>query len=177
MDGEKYKLRGGIDLQDSSSTQNLGQGTAMDNFPKEFDATTTLIPTIVCGNKNDTSEPHTKNKILAVSARQQTNGEIALRVSALGTPITMGAPSAASVGVASGSIASSSTTRRYILLTNTSANVISIAFTAAAVLNSGITLQPNASYEMSEALGNLSTQSITAIASAAASNLAIQVGT
>ena len=84
------------------------------------------------------------------------------------------APTAASVGVATGAVVSAKTNRRYLLLTNTSANTISLAFGQNAVLNSGITLAAGAAYEMTSAAGNLHDLEVQAIASVAASNLAIQ---
>lgn len=88
---------------------------------------------------------------------------------------TPSAPTAASVGVASGAAVAAKTGRRYLCLVNTSAASISLGFGAqAAVLYSGITLAAGAAYEMSAAAGNLHDLAVNAIASAAASNLAIQ---
>src|ERR1035437_8075955 len=89
-------------------------------------------------------------------------------------PIQTGnAPVAASVGVASGVVLSANSSRTGLALVNTSANIISIGFGAnAAVLYSGITLYPAGSLTLNILDG--CQQAITAIASAAASNLAVQ---
>lgn len=89
---------------------------------------------------------------------------------------TPSAPTANSVGVASGAAVAAKSGRRYLCLVNTSVNWISLGFGSnAAVLYSGVTLAPNGgTYEMTAAAGNLHDLAINAIASAAASNLAIQ---
>jgi hypothetical protein len=98
---------------------------------------------------------------------------------ASGTPIstksalTASAPTFASVGVTSAEAVPVNTNRKGLMLVNTSANYISIAFGAAAVLYSGITLNPGGgAWWMDEYCFN--TAQIRAIASGAASNLAIQ---
>lgn len=86
---------------------------------------------------------------------------------------TGNAPSAVTVGVSSGLALASNSSRKGLVLVNTSANTISIAFGAnAAVLNSGITLYQGGSYNMDAY--SFTTAAINAIASAASSNLAIQ---
>ena len=83
-------------------------------------------------------------------------------------------PTFATVGVASAEAVPENAARTAIYLTNTSNNVISIAFGAdAAVLNSGITLFPGDSFAMLRPGLNL-TDAINAIAGAASSNLAVQ---
>lgn len=89
------------------------------------------------------------------------------------TPLTGSAPTFANVGIASGIALAANANRKGAIFINTSANWISLAFGVAAVLYSGITLAPNGgSFNMSE--HDYSTQEIRAIASGAASNLAIQ---
>lgn len=83
------------------------------------------------------------------------------------------APTSASVGVASSVVLSSNQNRRGLVLVNTSANAISIAFDQAAVLNSGITLNANGgSFTMN--VQSFNQGAVNAIAAGAASNLAIQ---
>lgn len=82
-------------------------------------------------------------------------------------------PTFATVGVASAEAVPENLARASVYLTNTSDNVISIAFGATAVLNSGITLFPGDSFAMLRPGLNL-TGAINAIAGAASSNLAIQ---
>jgi hypothetical protein len=89
------------------------------------------------------------------------------------TALTASAPAAVSVGIASAEAVAINAARKGLLLVNTSANYISIAFGAAAVLYSGITLNPSGgSFWMDEY--SFSTAQVRAIASGAASNLAVQ---
>lgn len=88
------------------------------------------------------------------------------------TPLTASAPTFATVGVASAQAVAASATRKGLHLVNTSSNIISIAFGAAAVLNSGITLTPEAGYWMDEYSFHVG--AVNAIAAVAGSNLAIQ---
>jgi len=91
----------------------------------------------------------------------------------LGTSLTASAPAAASVGVASAQALAANTSRRGLVLTNTSANQISVAFGATAVLASGITLNANGGTFVMDS-GTFSSAAVNAIAAGAASNLAIQ---
>lgn len=87
--------------------------------------------------------------------------------------LTPSAPAAVSVGVASGLALAANANRKGCILTNTSNAIISLAFGAnPAVLNSGITLLPFGVFYMDEY--SFDTGDVNAIASAAASNLAIQ---
>jgi hypothetical protein len=84
------------------------------------------------------------------------------------------APTQATVGASSALALASNSSRTGLVLVNTSANTISIAFGAnAAVLNSGITLNPNGGTFVMDAF-TFTTQAVNAIAGAASSNLAIQ---
>lgn len=104
------------------------------------------------------------------------DGNLSEAVSAAGayTKHTPLAPTAASVGVTSGSALAANTSRTGLILVNTSSNTISIAFgTNPAVLYSGITLEPNGgTYEMD--VDSFTSQAVNAIASGSGSNLAIQ---
>lgn len=88
------------------------------------------------------------------------------------TALTAASPTAASVGTSSGAAVSSNANRKGLVLINTSANTISIAFGTAAVLNSGITLAPFGVFYMDEY--SFTTAAVNAIASAVSSNLAVQ---
>lgn len=85
--------------------------------------------------------------------------------------LTPSAPTAASVGIASAQILAA-TARKGLVLTNTSNARISLGFGVAAILNSGVTVYPGGTFQMDEYSFTVGT--ITAIASAAASNLGIQ---
>jgi len=88
-------------------------------------------------------------------------------------PLTASAPTATSVGIVSAQAVAANAARKGLLLVNTSVNYISIGIGSAAVLYSGITLNPlGGTFWMDEY--SFSTAVINAIASGAASNLAVQ---
>jgi hypothetical protein len=89
-------------------------------------------------------------------------------------PVQTGnAPTYATVGVTSATALAANASRTALILTNTSSNTISLGFGSnAAVLYSGITLYAGGS-AMFDVMDNIQ-QAITAIASGASSNLAIQ---
>jgi hypothetical protein len=92
------------------------------------------------------------------------------RVTAAMDPVTANAPFAASVGVASAQCLASNASRKAAFFVNTSTAIISLAESGlTAVLNSGITLEPGAAYNMLPPF--LTTGAVNCIASAAASNL------
>jgi hypothetical protein len=93
-------------------------------------------------------------------------------VSVKKTALTASAPGAATVGTGSAVAVAANANRKGLVLVNTSTNTISLAFGAAAVLNSGITLSAGASYSMGAF--DFTTAEVRAIASAASSNLAYQ---
>lgn len=87
---------------------------------------------------------------------------------------TGGTPAAVSVGVTSGTALALNAARKGLILVNTSNNYISLAFGAnAAVLYSGITLNPNGGTFEMDAF-SFTTGAVNAIASGATSNLAVQ---
>jgi hypothetical protein len=89
------------------------------------------------------------------------------------TALTPSSPSAATVGTSSGSAVAADADRTGLVLINTSNAIISLGLGAAAVLNSGITLNPNGgTFVMDEF--TFTTAQVFAIAAAASSNLAIQ---
>lgn len=89
-----------------------------------------------------------------------------------GASLTGASPTAVSIGTSSSVAVTANSNRKGLILVNTSSNNISLAFGTAAVLNSGITLTPNGSFNMDSF--SYTTQEVRAIASAASSNLAIQ---
>lgn len=96
------------------------------------------------------------------------NGNITVTTSATGN-----APSSVVVGITSISVVSANALRKGLILTNTSNKTISLGLDgASAVLNTGITLSPNGVWVMDAY--TFTTGEITAIASAASGNLAIQ---
>lgn len=97
--------------------------------------------------------------------------EVPLRVNTK-TDLTPSAPAVASVGIASASAVAAAATRKGLHLRNLSNARISLGFGSPAVLDSGITLFPHDTFEMSEYDFDLG--AVNAIASAAASPLAIQ---
>lgn len=88
-------------------------------------------------------------------------------------PLTGSSPSAASVGITSGVVIAANTSRRGLVLINTSINIVSFNIVGgAAVLRSGITLYPGGVWEMDAY--TFTTAGINGIASAASSNVALQ---
>lgn len=89
------------------------------------------------------------------------------------TALTAASPTAATVGVASGTAVAANDSRKGLYLVNThTTNRISLAFGATAVLDSGITLYPKQSFWMDEF--SFTTALVAAIASGSSTNLAIQ---
>lgn len=88
------------------------------------------------------------------------------------TDLTPSAPAVSVVGVASAEHVAAAATRKGLFLRNLSQARISLGFGSPAVLDSGITLYPRDSYQMNEYDFDLG--AVNAIASAAASNMAIQ---
>lgn len=86
--------------------------------------------------------------------------------------LTGSAPTSASVGVANAQAVASNANRKGLVLTNVSVNRISLGLAQTAVLDDGITLYPGGVWCMDEY--TFMTGAVNAIASAAASDLAIQ---
>lgn len=94
-------------------------------------------------------------------------------VSLTHSALTGASPTAASVGVASAEAVAANANRKGLVLVNVSSNVISLGFGAAAVLNSGITLNAlGGAWTMNKE--TFTTQQVQAIAGGAASPLAVQ---
>lgn len=92
--------------------------------------------------------------------------------SSVTVPLTASSPTVASVGVASASAVAANATRRGLILQNNSINTIYLGIGATAVIGSGVTLYPGGSYQMD--VSSLSTAVVNAIATGAASSMAIQ---
>lgn len=88
------------------------------------------------------------------------------------TLFTTSAPTVSSVGVASAQAVASAITRQGLVLRNLSNARISLGFGSPAVLDSGVTLYPRDTYYMGDY--DFDVGAVNAIASAAASSLAIQ---
>ena len=137
-----------------------------------------LDPYKVRVTENTSSEQlqHVRLDIGSGSTESQVSSANPLPVSGTITTndpeLTANAPAAASVGVASAEVVASNVDRTGLILTNTSSNNISLGFGTAAVLNSGITLTPNGTFNMDAY--SFTTQAVNAIASGAGSNLALQ---
>ena len=171
-------LQAGVAAQNSTSNQNAGVSLQYPQVPHErFIWSDKVNLTLNCGLVHTSTY---QNNVVLISAKQDATGNYRLCVQQRSEDaITPSAATAVSVGVASGALVAANTSRRYLVLVNTSvAARVSLGFGAAAVLDSGITLMPNGgSYEMSEAAGNLYRGAINAIASAAATNVAVQEAT
>jgi len=160
-------------------------GTALQNLMESMNWSTQPLPDFTIGTEGrvslTTGMIHTSatvNQIVAITALQRVNGEVVLQTSPQGAALTMEAPVQVSIDAATEVLTAADTDRRYWGVTNNGSNRVSLGFGAAAVLDSGITLQPNGgSFEMSEAQGNLFTGAINAIASAAATLVGTQTGT
>ena len=178
MDGASYMVRGGVVLQNGLVTQNLVQGTSYTLQPAEFSMSTEVKPSLMVGVLYNSA---TVNTLEAISVHNAPDGDVSLRVSPMGTPLTMTAPAAAAavaVGAADTSLLAANPLRRYAIIINTSTTQrITLAFGAAAVDYQGIVLYPQGSYELSEAAGNLTLQEIRGIGSAALATVSVQEGT
>jgi len=131
----------------------------------------TIVLTQMCGREQGSSA--TKSQTVMLDSVTTTSNKRALLVSSSGSDLTASAATAATIDAADESAVAANPLRKGLVLVNTSANWISIAFGTAAVLYSGITLAANGGSFTMDA-NTLSTAEVRAIASAAGSNLAIQ---
>lgn len=90
-----------------------------------------------------------------------------------GAGLNPGNPTNASVGISSGSALAANANRTGLVVVNTSSNTVSFGLGVAAVLNNGITLNPNGGTWVMDAY-TFTTAQIFAIASAGSSNISIQ---
>jgi hypothetical protein len=81
-------------------------------------------------------------------------------------------PSSASVGIAASIVVPTRTSRRGLTITNTSANIIYLAFGKTAILGSGIILYPHGTFNMDDS--DRTREYVSAIASSAGSSITIQ---
>ena len=108
-----------------------------------------------------------------VVATKEVNGAQVQLVSTYVAPLTGNAPSAVSVGATSGLILAANTSRKGLVLCNTSNADMSLCFKVnSAVLYSGITILAGASWTMTK--DTFTTDAIYGIASAGSSNMGIQ---
>lgn len=174
------EVRGGLTASNQSTNVGWALTYPPGSFPFYFDNFVRLSG-LVAYLPSSTLTDGTGNLQL-LDAVVQADGSTALKVSVQGAAITMAATAAAmkvAVGAADTQVKAATPTRRYMVIVNTSSTQsITITFGAgAAVLGQGITLLPGQAYEMSMGAGNLSTQEVRAIASAAGGQLSIQEGT
>jgi hypothetical protein len=128
---------------------------------------------LVGGVFNETPPAPTDGQVCAIQF--DSEGNILVNVAEGGggkTPQNPEAPTQVTVGVASTAVLGANTARTGLVLTNVSNSVISIGLGAAAVLNSGITLNPNGVWVMDAF--TFVTTAINAIAASASSALAVQ---
>jgi hypothetical protein len=128
----------------------------------------TTLPALVAGSAIigkvgiDQTTPGTTNKVSI-----GTDGIVSTK-----TALTPSAPATASVGVASASAVAANSSRKGLIITNLSNNIVSLGLGATAVLNSGISLSPYGTWSMDEF--SFCTSAVNAIAGAAASTISIQ---
>lgn len=129
-----------------------------------LDSNTAMIAGTATATGNGASNAGTQRVTIA----NDSTGTISISKTAL----TPSSPTAATVGVTSAQVVATNSSRKGLILVNTSVNTISIGLGTTAVLNSGITLYPGGTFQMDEFC--YTTGAVNAIASAASSNLSIQ---
>lgn len=155
---------------------DIGTGSGFNSYFKNLVSRYMRInsvasPTVTLGSLLDSTS--TQLTLEAIMARK-IGSEYVLGVSNAAKPLLFAAPTAASVGVASGTALAANTARAGAVFVNTSGNTISLASDGnAAVLNSGITLNANGGTWVMDSQ-TFTQGAITAIAGGAASNLAVQ---
>jgi hypothetical protein len=167
----KGLIHGGIVCKVGASSRNIVERLETPNQPNFLYYGKAAQPTILCGIKESSG---LNDEVVALSVIRDSAGFHKLLTSQDGQALTWAAPTAVSVGVANTAVLAAGATRARVILTNTTANNISLGFGGNnAVLLSGITLFP---YGCIILQGAEATAEIEAIASAAASNLGVQVG-
>lgn len=172
----KFTPTGAYTSQDGTAIQNLHQAIDYTHQPlADFTLSLDGTPALIFGMKFTTTFV---NQMVAITATQQPNGELALRASPQGAPLTMSAAVQVSTGSSDTDLLAANPLRRYACISNTHATQrISLSFGAAAAADTGINLAPGQSYELSEAQGNLCTADIRGWASGAATLIGVQEGT
>ena len=173
MQRGRYAIRGALSVQNGTSLLNLHAATAIDALPAEQDMDLLVRPVLLAGINNPSVGFYNQ---LGITAAQTTGGPVGLLViknNQAAASYTYPAPTTATVAAVSGEAVPLNTARKGLILCNISANWISLAVNAAAVLYSGITLPPQGgTWEMDEY--TFTTGQIRSISSAAGSVLAIQ---
>ena len=106
-------------------------------------------------------------------ATEDTALEILAAVTASGgSPLTASSPTFATIGTSSSIALAGNSSRKGLIIINTSQNIVSLGIASTAVLYSGITLTPRGCWVMDKF--NYTTGQINAIASVASSNISIQ---
>lgn len=159
---QKVNLNDGVGNNVTSTTLNSKQRLDVNTASEGVDGTTSPFSSVSVAGKD--ANGNLQTVLTDTTGAIVTTDRIAL---------TAESPSAISVGVASGVVIAANTSRRGLVLTNTSTGIISFNISGGtAVLRSGITLYPGGHWEMDSY--TFTTAAINGIASVAASNLAIQ---
>ena len=169
------EILGSVNSQQGSSSIDAARALNLTSVPYGWYSQNIVRPCLVTGVRNVSTYV---NEIDLVNVfRIPSTGTNRLAVDVQCNTISMTSPTAVSVGIASAALIVANSSRRYLSISNTSAAArISIAFGVAAVLDSGITIQPGQTWEMSELKGNVNRGEVRAIASAAATNAGLQEG-
>lgn len=158
----------------AGATFKVSYGRAFQFFRASFTntggstTTTFFLSVIYDGQRPKPSSSRTGDPV-----GMESDAEL-VKASLTGVNLTADAPTFATVGLTSASISAADANVKGFSFTNTSGAIISLGFSGnAAVLRSGVTLYPGDSYGM-EPLDSALTGAVSAIASVASSNLAIQ---
>jgi hypothetical protein len=169
------KLRGLVKWAYERNPASLGQKVMTASFPVVLASDQSIIPVAATQSGTWTVQqgtpPWSVSQSGAWSVSVTGTATISGTVSTK-TDLTPSSPTSVSVGVASASAVAANATRKGLVLINLSSARISFGFGSTAVLDSGITLYPGDSYSMDEYSFDLGV--VNAIASAAASSLAVQ---
>lgn len=184
------KLRGLVKWAFERMPTSLGQKVMTTSFPvviasdqSTINTNATVAGTVAVSNFPATQAvtgPLTDAQLRATAVTVDIPTAVDVNIIGAGVPLLVNtktnlnasAPTAVSVGTSSTAVLALNATRQGLVLVNTSNGIISIAFGTAAVLNSGITLLPYGVFCMDEYSCGI--DAVNAIASVAASNLAVQ---
>lgn len=184
------KLRGLVKWAFERMPTSLGQKVMTTSFPvviasdqSTINTNATVAGTVAVSNFPATQAvtgPLTDAQLRATAVTVDIPTAVDVNIIGAGVPLLVNtktnlnasAPTAVSVGTSSTAVLALNATRQGLVLVNTSNGIISIAFGTTAVLNSGITLLPYGVFCMDEYSCGI--DAVNAIASVAASNLAVQ---
>lgn len=127
----------------------------------------TSSPTIKVRGRAGSAAPSTQPSVAILEAGTAVIGTVGTK-----TDLTPSAPAAVAVTASSAQAVAAAATRKGLILTNTSANYISLGFGQTAVLYSGVTLAPYGTFTMDEY--SFDAGAVNAIASVNPSNLGVQ---